>query len=148
MLALFVLLTTVLFLDILLRSLFGNGLAWSHQVGVYANVVVSLIGIGLASAKGVHLRPRFADHWLPASWQPALERLQHVATAIIFLLFAALSINLVSETWQLQERSTVLQTPVWPVQLLLPVAFALAVLRHLLFALYPQLQPAPSELAE
>lgn len=146
--AAFSLLAFILFIDILLRTLLGHGLSWSHQLGVYANVVVALLGIGLASAKGAHLRPRFADGWLPASWEPFLQRLQPLVSAIIYLIFSVLSCVLIVETWQLQERSTVLQTPVWPVQLFLPLAFLIAVLRQCLFALYPQLQPQPSELAE
>lgn len=144
----FVVLASVLFLDVVLRTLLGNGLAWSHQAGVYANMVVSLLGIGLASASGSHLRPRFADHWLPASWEPLIERLQGLLSALLFLLFAVLATQLVVESIELQERSTVLQSLVWPVQSLLPLAFSIAFVRHLLFALYPQLSPVAQEVAE
>ena len=138
-------LALVLFTDVLLRTLLGNGLAWAHQAGVYANIVVSLIGIGLASANGSHLRPRFADSWLPQSWEPVLERLQSLTTALLFLFLFVLSLQLVLETYALAELSTVLQTPVWPVQSLLPLAFGLAFIRYLLFALFPELRPANKE---
>ena len=137
-------LALVLFVDVLMRTLFGNGLFWAHQVGVYSNMVVSLIGIGLASSNGSHLRPRFADHWLPAQWEPIIIRLQHLVSSLLFLLFALLSVEVVVESFAMGELSTVLQTPVWPVQSLLPLAFGLAFIRHLLFAIYPQLQPSSS----
>ena len=111
-------------------------------------MVVSLLGIGLASASGSHLRPRFADRWLPRHWEPVIVRLQALLSALAFLLFAALATQLVAESIDLQERSSVLQTLVWPVQSLLPLAFAIAFVRHLLFALYPQLQPPAQEIAE
>ncbi|ARN73448.1 TRAP transporter small permease [Oceanicoccus sagamiensis] len=138
-------LALVLFVDVMLRTFLGNGLAWAHQTGVYANIVVSMIGIGLASAHGSHLRPRFADHWLPAGWEPLMLRLQPLVTALLFLFFFVLSLQLVLETYALAELSTVLQTPVWPVQSLLPLAFGLACIRYFLFALFPELQPANSE---
>jgi TRAP-type C4-dicarboxylate transport system permease small subunit len=100
-----------------------------------------MFGIGLAAASGAHLRPRFADNWLPTTWQPALAVLQPLVTAVIFFLFALLAIQLVAESYQLAERSTVLQTPVWPMQCLLPLAFLQAALRYGLYALHPSLQP-------
>ncbi len=138
-------LALVLFVDVLLRTVLGNGLAWAHQTGVYANIVVSLMGIGLASANGSHLRPRFADQWLPAAWEPVIVRLQALVTALLFLFFFILSLQLVMETFALAELSTVLQTPVWPVQSLLPLAFGLAFIRYSLFAIYPALRPANQE---
>ena len=136
----FIILATVLFADVVLRSFLGSGLPWSHQVGVYANMVVSLLGLGLASVGDNHLRPRFADHILPISWEPVMVRLQPLVTALAFVLFAILSIELVLESIRLQERSTVLQTLVWPVQCLLPLAFGLAAFRYGLFVVYPTLQ--------
>ncbi len=138
-------LALVLFIDVLLRTVLGNGLAWAHQTGVYANMVVSMVGIGLASASGAHLRPRFADQWLPARWEPVIVRLQALVTALLFLFFFVLSLQLVMETYALAERSTVLQAPVWPVQSLLPLAFGVAFIRYLLFAVFPDLQPANKE---
>ena len=64
----FVLLIVIVFADVAVRELTGAGLHWARQAGVYANIFVVMLGFGLASASGSHLRPRFADHWLPASW--------------------------------------------------------------------------------
>ena len=144
----FILLASVLFLDVLSRTLLGNGLNWSHQVGVYANIVVALLGIGLASAAGSHLRPRFADNILPRSFDKVMQHLEPLVTALVLFIFAVLASLLVLESYQLQERSTVLHSLLWPVQLLLPLAFYLAVARFLIYARYPVLQPAPKVQAE
>ncbi len=132
---------SVLFLDLVLRELAGNGLIWARQTGVYAGIVVAMLGIGLASAAGEHLRPRFADRWLPRRWEPAVVRLSEFTTACICLLFAVFAGQLVAETIQLQEISTVLRIPVWPVQALLPLAFGIAFLRHFLYGCRPALRP-------
>jgi TRAP-type C4-dicarboxylate transport system permease small subunit len=134
-------LAALLFADVLLRELLGNGIAWAHQAGVYANLVVVLFGMGLATSGGAQLRPRFADHWLPASWEPALVRIGHMVSAGFLFLFAGLALQLALETRQLAEMATVLRIPLWPVQLLLVAGFASTGLRHACYSLRPELGP-------
>ena len=129
------------FADVLSREFTGGGLFWASQVRVWANVIVVMAGFGLASADGAHLRPRFADNWLPQSWQPVLHTLQHVCMALFCLAIGLLASRVVFGSWQLGEVSIDLFLPVWPVQLFLPLAFLDAALRHLLYAGYPALRP-------
>jgi C4-dicarboxylate transporter, DctM subunit len=140
--AAFAVLAAVIFADVLMREFTGSGLSWARQIGVYANVVVTIIGIGLASDGGAHLRPRFADRWLPAAWDPWLVRLGELLTAAFCLAFAWVAFTVVRETYELDERSIVLRLIVWPVQSVLPAAFAIAALRHACFGLWPALRPA------
>lgn len=142
--AAFVVLATVIFADVVIRELTGTGLAWAREVGVYANVVVTLVGIGLASDAGAHLRPRFADRWLPAAWEPTLLRVGEILTTLFCLSFAYIALRVVLETRDLDERSVVLRMAVWPVQAVLPLAFVLTAVRHAAFARWPSLAPAPS----
>lgn len=141
--AAFVTLAVVIFADVVVREVSGTGITWAREVGVYANVVVTLIGIGLASDAGAHLRPRFADRWLPASWEPVLVRLGEALTAAFCLAFAWIALRVVLETRELDERSVVLRAAVWPVQSVLPLAFVLCSLRHAAYARWPSLAPAP-----
>ena len=137
----FALLSSVVFIDVMLREVLGNGLPWSRQVGVYANIVVAMIGIGIASESGGHLRPRFADHWLPAQWEPGLVRVQEGVMALFCLLIASLATQLVIESFGMHEISTVLRTPIWPFQALIPLAFFIGAVRHIAYACYPQIRP-------
>lgn len=139
--AAFLVLIAVVFLDVLSRELTGSGLHWASQAGVYANVIVVMVGLGVASATGAHLRPRFADGWLPARFNGVLERLQELLMALFCAAVAWLGADIVLETWRLGEVSPVLGNPVWPVQLIVPLAFAVAALRHGLYALWPALRP-------
>ena len=111
-LAAFVVLITVVFADVLSRELTGTGLHWAMQIGVYANYVVVMLGFGLASASGSHLRPRFADRWLPRAWDPLLEHLQEACMSLACLAFAVLAAVVVGETRALGDRSPVLGNPV------------------------------------
>lgn len=145
--AAFLVMIAVVFADVLSRELTGTGLHWGRQAGVYANILVVMFGIGLASADGAHLRPRFADGWLPAAWSPALDRLAEWLMAAFCLGFAIVAFGVVAETYRLGERSTVLRTLVWPVQAVIPLVFLLAAVRHVLFGLYPEFRPAPPSLS-
>ena len=143
--AAFAMLAAVIFADVVVREFSGTGLTWAREVGVYANVIVTLIGIGLASDAGAHLRPRFTDRWLPAAWDPALVRIGEALTAAFCLVVAWVAFRVVLETRDLDERSVVLRIAVWPVQSVLPVAFVLGALRHAVYALWPSLAPVPRD---
>jgi TRAP-type C4-dicarboxylate transport system permease small subunit len=140
----FTVLAADLITDVLLRELTGNGIPWAHQTGIYANLVVALFGMGLATSAGSHLRPRFTDHWLPESWQPTLLRLGFLITALFLAFFALLALQLVLETRGLGETATVLRIPLWPLQSLIAVSFGSAALRNMVFSLHPQLAPVES----
>jgi TRAP-type C4-dicarboxylate transport system permease small subunit len=137
----FTVLISVVFADVVARELTGGGLFWASQVGVWANVVVVMAGFGLASGSGAHLRPRFADGWLPESWNPVLETLQHAVMALFSAAIGLLAARVVAGSWQLGEVSIDLFFPIWPVQVFLPVAFFIASIRHALYAIYPELRP-------
>ena len=137
----FAVLITVIFADVVSRELTGSGMHWARQVGVYANIFIVMAGFGLASASGDHLRPRFADEWLPASWDAVLTRVQEGVMALFCLAFAAVAVQVVAETYSMQERSVVLRVVVWPFQAVIPAAFVVAAVRHALYALRPQLRP-------
>jgi TRAP-type C4-dicarboxylate transport system permease small subunit len=100
-----------------------------------------MIGFGMASSGGTHLRPRFADHWLPADWEPVLVRLQEAMMALFCLGFAVVAFQVLAQTYAIHERSVVLQVAVWPFQAVIPVVFVIAAVRHGLYAAQPQLRP-------
>ena len=139
--AAFSLLALVMFADVAMRELSGNGIAWAQQTAVYANLVVALFGLGLATAGGSHLRPRFADNWLPARFHPPLQRLADLISAGFLLVFAALALQLALETRALAETATVLRVPLWPLQLLIPLSFGSAAVRYLCYSARPDLAP-------
>lgn len=142
----FAVVVCVLFADVVSREVTAAGLYWAPQVGVWANIIVVMAGFGLASASGAHLRPRFADGWLPASWQPLLITLQHALAALFCAAATWLAAGVVIDSWRLGEVSLDLFLPVWPVQAFLPLALCVATLRHVLYTLYAELRPAETGL--
>ena len=139
--AAFALLIATIFLDVFSRELTGVGLHWARQAGVYANIVVVMFGLGLASAGGNHLRPRFADNWLPTRWNPVIVRLQDGLMSAFCLFAGGAGALLTWESVQLGERSTLLPVLVWPIMLVIPLAFFLVGIRHAIYACCPALSP-------
>ena len=137
----FMLLILAVFADVVSREITGTGIHWARQGGVYANIVVVMLGLGLASAGGSHLRPRFADGWLPARFGPYLERANDFGMAIFCLAFAVIAASVVADSIQLQERSVALRIAVWPFQAVIPMAFAIAGAKHLSYGAFPDLRP-------
>lgn len=137
----FALLIAAIFLDVFSREITGVGLHWARQAGVYANIIVVMFGLGLASAGGNHLRPRFADNWLPARWNPVINRLQDGLMSIFCLFAGVAGAHLTWEAMQLGERSALLPVLIWPILLVLPLAFILTGIRHAVYACHPALSP-------
>ena len=140
----FAVLVVVLFADVISREATAAGIHWASQIGVWANVFVVMAGFGLASAGGAHLRPRFADGWLPQSWHSVLVTIQHLCMAAFCAAIGGVALAVVLGSYRLGEVEITLFLPVWPVQAMLPLAFFTGALRHLIYALLPELRPAES----
>jgi len=140
----FLVLVGVIFADVFMREATGSGLHWARQAGVYANVFIVMFGIGIASAGGAHLRPRFADGWLPSQLGPVLMRLQDGLMACFCLCFAAVAALVVADSFLLAERSVVLRILIWPFQAVVPLVFLIATIRHGLYAVFPAVRPTES----
>lgn len=141
--AAFLVIVSVLALDIIGRELGGGGRIWATPVAVYANVLLAFIGMGVASAQGAHLRPRFLDSAVPRRWDGLFNRLSDAGFALFCLGAAALCVAMVRETIALEETDPVMGWPVWPFQCLLVAGFAAGALRHAVYAARPGLRPDP-----
>ena len=140
----FAIMVLVLGWDIFGREVLGSGKIWATPIAVYANVFLSFIGMGIASASGGHLRPRFFDKQVPRAWDATFSRLTDIGFALFCVGAGWLCQRVLLESIQLAETDPVLQWQVWPFQAFLVAAFAMASLRHALYALWPALRPAES----
>ncbi len=140
----FLVMVCVLGWDIVGRELLGGGKIWATPIAVYANVFVAFIGMGVASAGGAHLRPRFFDKAVPKSWDRPFDRLTDLGFALFSFGAAWLCWRMLLESVKLEETDPVLQWQIWPMQIILVAAFGIAVLRHGIYAAWPLLRPLQS----
>jgi C4-dicarboxylate transporter, DctQ subunit len=139
--AAFALMALALIGDVLKREITGAGLLGATQVGLIGLAAVAMLGFGLAAQSGGQLRAKFLDWIFPRSWDRAIFRLADLISAVILAALAALCWMMVLESQRLGDVASVLRTPIWPVQMIIAVAFSINALRYLLFALYPDLRP-------
>lgn len=141
--AAFLVVAVALMADVIGREFFGDGIFGAQRVAVWATAIAGLGGFALVTAEGGHLRPQFADSWLPKEWDPYLARLGDVVSAAICLFLAWFAWDFVMENRRLGERGMAVPILVWPIQLILPWMFFSSALRYLAFAVFPPLRPAP-----
>ena len=129
--------------DVIAREFFGNGIFGAQRFAVWATAIAGLIGFAVVTAERGHLRPQFMDKWLPASWDPHMERVSDVVSALICIVLGVYAIEFVKSSYALGERGMAIPIKLWPIQIILPWMFLSSALRHLAFAAYPALRPEP-----
>ena len=150
----------ILVLDVLGRELVGpllalvgidagpTGIFASQRLSIYALVVGSFAGIGIATATGSHLVPRVGFGWIPKAWGPAMDRLADLVTGVFLLGVTWFGFGFVESSYSVQLRAPVLDWPVWPFQLAIPLGFLSAALRYFVYAAWPALRPSLPEFSE
>lgn len=149
----------VLLVDVLGREILGPiyrafeikgqaGIYGAAKMSVYALVVGSFIGIGIATATGTHLRPRVGFGWVPVAWGPALDRLSDLFSGLFMLGLTWYGWIYVESTMSAGLRTPAFNIPIWPMQAAIPLGFLSAGLRYLFFFKWPVLRPQPPEFQE
>jgi C4-dicarboxylate transporter DctQ subunit len=129
--------------DVLGREFFGDGIFGAQRVAVWSTAIAGLVGFALVTAERGHLRPQFADGWIPARFEKGFDRFADVLSAVICIVLGVYAAWFVQSSAQLNERGLAIPILVWPIQLILPWMFFSSAARHLIFATWPALRPEP-----
>lgn len=124
------------------------GLQGSQKLSVFALVIGSFLGIGIATATASHLAPRVAWGWVPKSWDSIMNRISDLVAAVFLTGVAWVGWKFVQSSMNAQLLVPILGWKVWPIQLAIPIGFASAAVRYLCFAIWPALRPLPPEFQE
>lgn len=150
----------VLAIDVVGRELYGpimqafgiqvgaTGLFGSQKLAVFALVIGSFAGIGIATATGVHLLPRVAFGWVPKAWGPFMDRLADVVTGCFLLGVAWYGVVFVMGSKESGVLAAVINVSAWPIQAAIPAGFLSAALRYFIFAAWPSVRPVPPAFQE
>lgn len=150
----------ILLLDVIGREFVGpvlrlvgidpgaTGIFAAQKLSVFALVIGSFAGIGIATATNSHLVPRVGYAWVPAHWGPSLDRLADLITALFLCGVAYYGFQYVASSYATDLRAPVLDWRVWRIQLAVPLGFLSAAGRYLLFAVWPDLRAKPPEFQE
>lgn len=150
----------VLVIDVLGREFYGplmtllgrpagaTGLFGSQKLAVFALVIGSFAGIGIATATGSHLVPRVAFGWFPKAWGPQIDRVADLLTGLALVAVAWYGWQFVMSTKASGVLAPVINMSPWGVQLAIPLGFLSAALRYFIFAGWPGTRPALPEFQE
>ena len=150
----------ILVLDVLGRELVGplfamlgidagpTGIFASQRLSIYALVIGSFAGIGIATATGSHLVPRVGFGWVPKSWNDGMNRLADLLTGLFLVGVAWYGGQFVQSSYSVDLRAPVLDWVVWPFQLAIPLGFLSAACRYFVYARWPTLRPSLPEVQE
>lgn len=156
----FAFIAIILVLDVIGREFVGplfallgidvgpTGIFASQRFSIYALVVGSFAGVGIATATGSHLVPRVGFGWVPPAWGPAMDRLADTVTGVFLLAVTWYAGEFVQSTYTADLRAPVLDWVVWPFQLAIPAGFLSAACRYFVYAIWPGLRPRPPEFQE
>jgi len=149
----------VLILDVAGRELLGPiyksfdlkgspGIYAAQKMCVYALVIGSFCGIGVATATASHLLPRIGFGWVPASFGPTMNRIADLVTGVFFCGVAWYGWVYVQSSMQAGLRAQAFDIPIWPIQAAIPAGFLSAAVRYFFYAAWPSLRPLPPEFQE
>jgi C4-dicarboxylate transporter DctQ subunit len=94
----------VIFTQVFSRSVLGNSLSWSEELGRYVFVWMTFIGASIALQRGAHLGIDVVVQMLPKKFQKALSLVTYI---LIFILIAIM----VKEGFTLVERTSIQRSP-------------------------------------
>jgi TRAP-type C4-dicarboxylate transport system permease small subunit len=124
------------------------GVFAAQKMSVYALVIGSFCGVGVATATASHLLPRIGFGWVPKDFGPTMDRMADLVTGLFFVGVAWFGWVYVSSSMQAGLRMQAFDMPIWPVQLAIPLGFLSASVRYFFFAAWPALRPLPPEFQE
>ena len=124
------------------------GIFAAQKMCVYALVIGSFCGVGVATATGSHLLPRVGFGWVPKEFGPTMDRIADLFTGCFFVGVAWYGWVYVSSSMQAGLRMQAFDMPIWPIQLAIPLGFLSAAMRYFFFAAWPALRPLPPEFQE
>ena len=138
---LYAMIAALLACDVLLREVGVSFILGVQRMCVYAMIQTGFLGLGLAAARGRHLRPRFADALVPKRFVPLVRRIGSFSMAAIFGYFIIFGVKFVMEAIEYGDLARTIKIPLWIVQLVVPYAFFSTALRYLIYGIFPDLNP-------
>jgi len=118
-----------------------TGIVGAQKMAVFALVIATYAGIGIATASAAHLVPQVAFGVVPAKWGGTLDRVADGLSGLLLLAAAWYGAQFVAGSYATGMRASMLQWPVWPFQLAIPLGFVSAAVRYFCYARWPALRP-------
>jgi tripartite ATP-independent transporter DctM subunit len=113
-----------------LRATLETGISGSNSIVQHLTLVIGMLGGAVAAREGKLLSLSTADAFLRGTWRTAARLFSHATAAAVAAFLCAASVEFVSIEREV-GKILAYDVPVWVVQSVLPIGFALIALRLL-----------------
>lgn len=124
-------------------------LVGSQKIGVYLLIAGAFTGFSLATGAGTQLVPKVGFGWAPKSWDAGMNRMGDFISGLFLCIVTYYAFIFVRSSANAGlMTSSGIEAPVWILQVVIPIGFASAAARYLVFSLWPAVRPVPPEFQE
>lgn len=122
----------VMFLESFLRSTFAISLQWSDEISRYCMIWAILLLLARAGKENHHIRIDLVTMYLKGTKKMVFSFISNLLSLVYAIVFTVASIQIVLHAHATKQLSaSVLQLPMWAVQIIMPVAGVLLCLYYL-----------------
>lgn len=128
LISLFSCLLLIAFLQIILRDLFATGISYADPLLRHLVLWIGLLGATLATRQDRHIHIDILPRIVPEKRKALLQIATNLFSTIICLFLTYAAIKFIRDEYQ-AATTLFLQIPIWILEVILPMAFAIMTLR-------------------
>jgi TRAP-type C4-dicarboxylate transport system permease small subunit len=126
----------IVLIQIFMRNAFDSGFLVGDSLVKHLVLWVTFLGAGLASKNRSHIKINIADKLLPDKAKSVVETIVDLFSAGICVILALASYNFVVMEYESETTFGITEIPVWILEVIIPVGFAIIALRFVFSAVW------------
>ncbi len=115
--------------QIVMRNFFSVGIMGGAEIVRHLVLWVAFLGAGLAARDGKHIKIELAQHMLPVRTRRIFAAVTSLFSVVVCSMLVYASVNFVYMDYQGGAAIAFFNTPVWILQVIIPIGFTAVALR-------------------
>ncbi|KXL52772.1 ectoine TRAP transporter small permease protein TeaB [Anaerotignum neopropionicum] len=128
---LMVIMTVLIFIQVIMRYVFGSSLVWSEEMARYVFIWLIYLGISYGARVMKHIKIEAALGLFPKKLRPFVIILGDVLFLVFSVVIVYLAYDVVMHQVKLNQKSPAMQIPMWFMYSAPMVGFALTAIRQI-----------------
>lgn len=124
-----VVMSIVIFFQVIMRYVFSNSLSWSEELSCYLFVWLSFLGCSYGIKAGKHMRVDVLINVLPEKISAVLSILADLMFFVFAVLMVVYGISMVETFAQTGQRAAGIYVPTWLLYFSCPLGMAVSAIR-------------------